>query len=187
MAFVLGDRPIQPLTAQQAMQMLEAGIIPEDNRLELLHGMLTEKAVKSPEHCELKNRLVEWLWNAEEHRVRVEGVLRVADDTSLPEPDIAVVERTDYLHEHPYGALLVIEVAKTSLKIDSEIKPPLYAGAGIPECWVVDIVAQRVRVFRDPSADGYASYSTYGPTGTLQPLAVDVEPLDLAVLFDGLR
>jgi hypothetical protein len=43
MAIVLGDRPIQPLTAQQAMQMLEAGIIPEDNRLDLLHGMLTEE------------------------------------------------------------------------------------------------------------------------------------------------
>jgi Uma2 family endonuclease len=187
MPFTLGDRPIQPLTVEQARTMLEAGIIPEDNRLELLHGMLTEKAVKSPEHCELKNRLAEWLGHPKRHRVRVEGALRVADETSLPEPDIAVVERDDYLHAHPYGALLVIEVARTSLKTDAEIKPPLYAGAGIPECWVVDVNAGRVRVFRDPTPDGYATYTTHGPTGMLQPLEVDVEPLDLQALFDGLR
>ncbi|MDA0184691.1 Uma2 family endonuclease [Solirubrobacter phytolaccae] len=187
MAFVLGDSPIHPLTADEVMRMLDAGIIPKDNRFELLHGMLTEKAVKGPDHCELKSRLAEWLWNPGSHRVRIEGVIRVADDTSLPEPDIAVVERADHLHEHPYGALLVAEVAKTSLKTDTQIKPPLYAEAGIPECWVVDIKAGRVRVFRDPTPDGYATYTTHGPTGTLQPLEVDVEPLDLAALFDGLR
>jgi Uma2 family endonuclease len=187
MAFMLGDRPIQPLTAEQALQMLELGVIPEDNRLELLHGMLTEKAVKSPEHCELKSRLAEWLWNPAAHRVRVEGALRVADDTSLPEPDVAVVPRGDYLQAHPFGAVLVIEVAKTSLAIDTEIKPPLYAGADIPECWVVDVSAKRIRVFRDPMPDGYASYSTHGPTGTLQPLQVQVDPLDLEALFAGLR
>ena len=81
----------------------------------------------------------------------------------------------------------MIEVAKTSLKIDSEIKPPLYAGAGSPR-----LLGRRRR--RPPRArlprpepDGYATITTHGPTGTLQPLAVDVEPLDLAALFDGLR
>jgi Uma2 family endonuclease len=187
MAFMLRDRPIQPLTAVQVMRMLEAGIIPEDNRFELLHGLLTEKAVKSSEHCEFRSRLAEWLWNPQEHRVRVEGALQIADETSLPEPDIAVLRRDDYLRAHPVGAMLVIEVAKTSLAIDTEIKPPLYAGAGIPECWVADVNARRIRVFRDPTPKGYASYSTHGPTGTLQPLQVEVEPLDLQALFSGLR
>ena len=81
----------------------------------------------------------------------------------------------------------MIEVARTSLEIDTQIKPPLYAGAGVPDCWVVDVVARRVRVYRDPTADGYETITTHGPTGTLQPFAVDVEPLDLAALFDGLR
>ena len=187
MAFMLGDRPIQPLTVDQAMQMLEAGIIPEDNRLELLHGMLTEKTVKSPAHSVLKSRLAKWLWQRDAYEVRIEDALRVADGTSLPEPDIAVVENGDYLRQHPYGAFLVIEVAKTSLKIDSEIKPPLYAGAGIPDYWVVDVDARRVIVHRNPTTDGYTSVATHGPTGTLQPLHVDVEPLDLRALFDGLR
>lgn len=187
MAFTLGDRPIQPLTVDQAMQMLEAGIIPEDNRLELLCGMLTEKAVKAPEHAVLKGRLARWLGYPDGYEVRIEDSIRVADDTSLPEPDIAVIERGDYLRIHPYGAFLVIEVAKTSLKIDTEIKPPLYAGAGIPECWVVDVNARRVVVYREPAADGYVSVTTHGPTGTLQPLAVDVASLDLEALFAGLR
>ena len=58
---------------------------------------------------------------------------------------------------------------------------------GVPDYWVVDVVARRVRVYRDPTPDGYETITTHGPTGTLQPLAVDVEPLDLAALFDGLR
>lgn len=187
MAFVLGDSPIHPFTVDEVMQMLEAGILPEDNRLELLHGMLTEKAVKGPEHSVLKGRLATWLWSRAAYEVRIEDAIRVADDTSLPEPDIAVVEHGDYLREHPYGAFLVIEVAKTSLKIDMEIKPPLYAAAGIPECWVIDVNARRVHVHRDPTPDGYDKITAHGPTGTLQPLAVDVEPLDLSALFDGLR
>jgi len=187
MAFMLGDRPIQPLTVDQAMQMVEAGIIPEDNRLELLHGMLTEKTVKSPEHSVLKSRLAKWLRQADAYDVRIEDALRVADDTSLPEPDIAVVEHDDHLQQHPYGASLVIEVAKTSPKIDTQIKPPLYAGAGIPDYWVVDVDARRVIVHRNPTADGYASVTSHGHTGTLQPLVVDAEPLDLEALFDGLR
>ena len=187
MAFTLGDSPIHPFTVDDVMQMLEAGIIPEDNQFELLHGLLTEKAVRSPAHCELKTRLAEWLGTSEAYRVRVEGALRVADDTSLPEPDVAVVQRAYRLEMHPAGALLVIEVAKTSLKTDTEIMPPLYAGADIPECWVIDVEAGRVRAFRDPTPDGYATYTTHGPTGTLAPLAVDVEPLDLAGLFVGLR
>ena len=95
MAVVLGDRPIQPLTAT-ALQMLEAGIIPEDNRLELLHGVLTEKSVKSPEHGELKPACPVAM-GRDGHRP-VEDALRVADDISRPSRT-SRSSTGDYLHE----------------------------------------------------------------------------------------
>ena len=64
---------------------------------------------------------------------------------------------------------------------------PLYAATGIADYWVVDVNARRVIVHRDPTEAGYATITTHGPTGTLRPLEVDVEPLDLTTLFDGLR
>jgi Uma2 family endonuclease len=187
MAFVVGDRPVRPFTADQALQLLEVGVLPDRNSLELLHGVLTEKAVKGLEHEELKTRLIMWLAGARDSVLRVEGPIRVEDATSLPEPDLAAVEPGNYLVDAPHGAKLVIEVAKTSLKFDIEIKAPLFAATGIPDYWVVDVVARRVHVHRDPTSNGYATISTHGPCGPLAPLEVDVPPLDLAVLFDGLR
>jgi Uma2 family endonuclease len=185
MAIVLGDRPARPLTVDEVMRMLEAGIIDESERVELLHGVLWEKAVKSPQHGELKRRLVRWLGESEAWTVHVEDPLVLPDGISLPEPDIAVVPEGDYLDAHPTSALLIIEVALTSLKIDLTVKPSLYALLGV-EAWVVDVAAQHVHVFREPGPEGYARETVFGPVGMLAPLAVDVEPLDLAALFDGL-
>ena len=67
-----------------------------------------------------------------------------------------------------------------------QIKPELYAAAGVPDYWVVDGMAKRVRVFREPRGDGYASRTALGPGGFAEPVAVDVPPLDLAELFRGL-
>jgi hypothetical protein len=70
--------------------LVAAGILDDDEPVELLHGMLTEKSVKSPEHEELKTRLIRWLDPAADaHRVRVGGAFIVPDRISLPEPDIA--------------------------------------------------------------------------------------------------
>ena len=99
MAFVLGDRPVRPLTADEVLGMVEAGILSPKERVELLHGVLTEKSVKTPGHEEIKRRLVRWLNPAnDDHWVRVEGAFIVPDRTSLPEPDLAAVPPGDY-HE----------------------------------------------------------------------------------------
>jgi Uma2 family endonuclease len=186
MSFVVGDRPVRPLTADEVMRMVDAGILSEDERVELLHGALVELSPKSPEHAEIKARLVEWLYSPGRHKVRTEDALAVPDRTSLPEPDVAVVERGEYVRAHPATARLVIEIAITLRMIDTKVKPPLYAAAGVPEYWVVDVPAKRVRMFREPGPEGYASETGIGPDGRIEPLAVDVEPLDLAELFRGL-
>jgi Uma2 family endonuclease len=187
MAFTLGDRPVRPLTADEVLRMVEAGILAEDRRVELLLGVLTELSPISPQHAGIKARIVRWLDAAvPRYTVRTEDPLVVPDRTSLPQPDIAVVEPGDYLLAHPDGALLVIEVAWSSLEIDTKIKPGLYAAAGVPDYWVVDVAAKRVRAFREPGGDGYASKAVLGPAGAIDPVAVDVSPLDLADLFRGL-
>lgn len=187
MAFVVGDRPVRPLTADEVMRMLEAGILDEDEPVELLHGVLTKASAKTPQHEELKMRLVRWLDStAEGHRIRVEGAFVVPDPTSLPEPDIAVVEPGSYASAHPSTALLMIEVAVSSLRTDTAIKPALYAAAGVPEFWVVDVAAKRLIVFREPTPTGYATETVLTTTDSVEPMRLDVPPLDVGALFEGL-
>ena len=187
MAFVLGDRPVRPLTADEVLGMVEAGILSPKERIELLHGVLTEKAVKTPGHEELKMRLMRWLDpTADGHRVRIEAAFVVPDRTSLPEPDIAVVAPKNYARAHPSAALLVIEVAVSSLRIDTTVKAALFAAADVPDRWVVDVDAKRLRIFREPVPGGYATEIVRGPDGYAEPLSVDVPPLDLAEVFEGL-
>lgn len=188
MALALEDRPIRPLTADEVMRMVEAGILPERG-YELLHGVLTEVSQESPEHVAVSLRIQRWLapaFAADRYLVRPAFPIVVPDRTSLPVPDIAVVEPGIDPKRHPETAHLVVEVALTSLRIDLRVKPPLYAAAGVQEMWVVDVAKRRVEVFTDPTASGYVQCRTVDPPGRLQPVALDVEPLDLAELFAGL-
>jgi Uma2 family endonuclease len=189
MALTVGDRAVRPLTADEVLRMVELGILSEDEPVELLHVVLTAVTPQSVAHVAVLQRLQRWLAPlvvAGAHDVRIQVPLAVPDRTSLPEPDVAVVERDDSLLAHPTSALLVIEVAVSSLRTDTRIKLPLYALAGVPELWVVDIDARRVRVFADARDGSYASEVRAGPDGLLRPAALDIGALDLARLFAGL-
>lgn len=97
-----------------------------------------------------------------------------------PEPDLAIVRGgpRDYA-DHPATAQLVVEVADSSLDFDTNEKRLLYATAGIPEYWVVDINGRRLLVFRDPQAGDYATQLVFAPgdnvtpTGTTGAVLVD--------------
>lgn len=189
MALAADDRPIRPLTADEVIRMEEAGILGGDERVELLHGSLTEKPVKTPAHEVVKSRLLDWLrpgWTASAYLVRIEAPLVVRDRLSLPEPDIALVEPRDYLAHHPAWALLVIEVAVTSSAIDLHVKPPLLAAAGVPEMWVVDVPGRRVHVFTHPRLDGYGDARIVEGDATLEPTSIETRALVVAALFEGL-
>jgi Uma2 family endonuclease len=110
----------------------------------------------------------------------------VPDRTSLPEPDLSVVTAGGPPREHPTVALLAIEVSVSSLMTDTEVKSRLYAGAGIPEFWVVEPEVHRLRVYSTPCGDEYSAMTTLSPPGTLAPSTLRVEPIDLAALFAGL-
>src|SRR5438093_7932661 len=82
------------------------------------------------------------------------------DDTSEPEPDVAVVRGTlrDYVAAHPADPVLVVEVALTSLDFDREHKASLYARAGRPEYWIVNLVDRVLEVRREPAPEPSAPY-----------------------------
>jgi Uma2 family endonuclease len=189
MALTVADRAVRPLTADEVLRMVELGVLSEDEPVELLHGVLTEVSPKSPAHEAVKLRLSRWLapgMAAGTYDVRVEAPIVVPDRTSLPEPDVAVVAAPGDPLRHPTTALLVIEVAVSSLAIDTTVKPALYAAAGVPELWVVDVEARRVRRFNDPAAGAYARVQDLEPPAGVRPQDVAVGSLDLCLLFAGL-
>ena len=168
--------------------MGEAGILDEDEPVELLDRVLVATNAKSPPHETVVLRLGRWLAPlvvAGAHDVRRESPIVVPDRTSLPEPDLAVHVRDDAVR-HPTTALLAIEVAVSSLRTDLAVKPRLYAAAAVPEYWVVDVEGQRLERFTRPGAGGYLHRETITAPALVVPLAVPDEPLDLSMVFAGL-
>ena len=106
-----------------------------------------------------------------------------------PEPDLAVVAGPPRANPtHPTTALLVIEVSDTTIDYDTTTKAELYAAAGIPDYWVLDLVSRRLLVFRDPApvtAGGaaYRTHRTYGPVDTVAPLAAPAAAIPVADLL----
>ena len=103
------------------------------------------------------------------------------DEESAPEPDLAVVagRRSDYRTGHPTSAMLVVEVADSSVRFDREDKGSLYARARVPEYWIVNLVDRVVEVYRDPGADTsaahgwrYRSAMRLGPAETVEPVGL---------------
>lgn len=184
MALTYGDRDVRPLTANEVLRMVDAGILGEDEPVELLQGVLTAVSPTSPAHGTVKTRLIGWLAPvvaAGGCALRVEEPLAVPDGTSLPEPDLAVVQ-DDSVIGHPTAALLVVEVAVTSRSLDLEVKPALYAGAS-PEYWVVDVPKRCVHAFADPADGRYATRSLAREGDTLRACAVGAPPLDVTKLL----
>lgn len=138
-------------------RMVELGLIREDERVELLEGVIVRMTPQDRPHARITSRLNRWIVEAlpgATHSVRVQLPLSVSDD-SEPEPDLAVVREEDERtspREHPVSALLVIEVADRSLRKDRELKSRIYARAGVPEYVLVDVARKALEVRTHPDA-----------------------------------
>lgn len=188
MALTVDGRAIFPLTAEHVIQMVNAGILGEDDPVELLDGVLSRVSPKSMQHQVVIGRLFRWLVtqpSGARHEVLTEAALRVPEATSLPEPDLLVLPPGASVTEPPRTALLVAEVAVTSHTIDLGRKAELYAAAGVPEYWVVDVPDQCVARFSAPAGGRFTQQAALAPPAALRPLAIDAEPLELATLFAG--
>jgi Uma2 family endonuclease len=164
---VLPPSKVRPLQRAEYDRLVGLGMF-RGEKVELLHGQLVTMSPQGEPHVFSVTRLTKLLVRAlgDRAEVRVQAPF-AASAVSEPEPDVAVVAPGDYLDEHPVRAHLLIEVADSSLQDDRRIKGPLYAAAGVPEYWIVDLAGGAVEVHREPVADGYASVSRHGRGETL--------------------
>jgi len=164
------ERP-RRLTRAQYDAIVAAGLL-DDERVELLEGVIVSMSPNEPPHASPVQLLTEILMPALVGRasVRIQLPL-IAADESEPEPDVAVVPLADYARQHPSSAILIIEVADTSLRKDRLIKGPLYAKSGFREYWLVNVRSKTVEVHRGASPDGWASITRHAVGETLHPEA----------------
>lgn len=164
------------VTRARYWQLVRDGTIGPDDRVELLDGVIVAMSPQSPSHAGVVRKLTQWLAAA----VGTRGSLQVQlpldlGDTTVPEPDVALVSGRpeDYMTAHPTTALLVVEVADSSLLQDRLTKAPLYAAAGVPEYWLVNLRDPCVEVYRQPLAHErrYAETRLLRPGDGLAPLA----------------
>jgi Uma2 family endonuclease len=169
--------PRHRLTVADYHRLGEAGILGEDDRVELLEGQLVDMSPIGPRHALAVDALNELLVFAVAGRahVRVQNPVTL-DNGSEPQPDLTVVRRpwSGYPRAHPGPAdvLLLIEVADSSLELDLGAKRAIYARAGIAEFWVVDLTTDTVLVHRDPDGDGYRSVTPVQAPGVLDVRAL---------------
>jgi len=158
------ERVRHRFTVDQYRRMGEAGIFDEEDRVELLDGEIIETTPIGSRHAGHVNRLNTLLHEQIEREVvvSVQNPLQLGE-FSEPEPDLAVLrERADsYAGRLPAArdALLVVEVAESSLDDDRNTKIPLYARHGVPVVWLLDLEKRRVEVYANPSQDGYLDHS----------------------------
>jgi Uma2 family endonuclease len=183
--------PVRRFTVDEYHRMLQSGIIPVGERCELLDGWIVLKMTRSPLH-DLALGLVE-----DEIGRRLpqswfrRGQSAVTTTESEPEPDLAVVRgrRREYDTHHPGPAAigLIVEIADSSLSQDRTVKGPLYARAGIPIYWIVNLVDRILEVYTDPTGPdpnpAYRQRQDY-PVGVLVPLVLDGTEIDRIPVAD---
>ena len=146
--------PIWRFTIAQYHQMIDCGVLAEDAPIELLSGCLIQKMTKNPPH-RLTTRLVREALEAivpEGWYVEAQEPITLSD--SEPEPDLAIIQGNprDYPDRHPNATevALIIEVADSTLERDRTIKRTIYAAAGIPEYWIINIRDRQIEIHRSP-------------------------------------
>jgi Uma2 family endonuclease len=178
--------PRRVFTVAELEQMTAAGILLEDERIELIGGEVVPMSPKGNQHEVLKAALtVYWARKLpDDLMVVTETTFRFTEDTYL-EPDFVFYPKVSGLKNLSAGtARLVVEVADSSLAYDLGRKANLYAGFGIDELWVIDAVKLQTRIHREPMVTGYRDISDHGPISRLVPrfepeLAVTLSELEL--------
>jgi Uma2 family endonuclease len=170
-------------------KMGEYQVFEPDARIELLNGGMIEMAPIGPFHGGCVKTLIHLL----SRQMAGAALLSVQDpiqlsDLSEPQPDLALLHLVShfYRQKHPTAAdiFLVIEVADSSAKHDRETKIPLYGRHGIIECWLVDLMAKQVEVYRQPTAQEYAEKRVLRSGDLLSPSQLPQIQIAVSELFD---
>jgi Uma2 family endonuclease len=174
-------------------RLVEAEILGPEDRIELLGGHMIVKEPQYSPHAtaiQLVQRTLDRAFGPS-WSVRSQLPIALAED-SEPEPDVCVVrgDPRDYRDAHPERPVLIVEVSLSRLAFDREHKGSLYARAGITDYWIVNLADRRVEIYREPMADGAASFGwrygrsvTLGPDERLSPLAALAAEIAVADLL----
>ncbi len=156
----------------------------DGRRVQLVDGVVIEMSPMGAPRADVVTQLTRWLIRtaADEILVRVQLPLALSVDGE-PEPDFALVPSGRHRGDHPSTALLVIEVADSSLAFDLGPKALLYARAKIPEYWVIDLEREETVVHRTPRAGKYTSVRKHGTRHQLVSVAVPSVRVQLAALM----
>lgn len=172
--------PVCRFSVSQYHEMIAAGILTHDDPVELLEGWLVPKMVKNPPHSTARHlttkaleRMVPSSWH-----VRSQEPITLSD--SEPEPDVAIVHgdpgQYELSHPGPETVALVVEVADASLGRDRSIKNQVYARAGIPVYWIVNLQERRIEIYTNPSGPvevpDYRRHEDYA-AGSEVPLIIE--------------
>lgn len=174
------DASLSRWTVRQYQRMVETGILTVDDKVELLENYVVLKMPRNPPHDNAVDRITEVLYPFKPTGWRLRNQSAITLSDSQPEPDFAFVRggMSTFAARHPGPADvgLLIEVADSSLLRDRQDKARIYARAGIPIYWVVNLVDRRVEVFSDPDPSAnppaYRSRQAYD-RGDQVPLVLD--------------
>ena len=165
----LDPKDVRPLSRKEYERMAELGMF-EDERVELLRGTVVKMSPQGGHHATVTAWFSQRLSIALGMTVEVRPQLPfAASDWSEPEPDIAIATRDRSLRDHPSRALLLIEIADSSLRRDRGLKLGIYAEAGVPEYWIVNVTTMTVEVYTEPREGGYARVEQLRDGDVLHP------------------
>lgn len=171
--------PIQKrfVTIDEYHRMGEEGAFPPDARVELIRGEIIEMSPIGPAHAGSVRRFIRnFTTRLNPHAiVDAQNPVEMREQESEPQPDITLLRLQDDLYSAatptPGDTLLVVEVADSSLSFDRRVKMHLYAEAGIPESWLVDLKSGTLFVYRQPTPEGYQDVHAYRRGDSVAPEA----------------
>jgi Uma2 family endonuclease len=173
-------------TREEYERLVEAGAF-EGWKIELVDGILYDMMAQGPAHSSAVQKLLRELRavaSGKDLDVRPQMPLAVSDD-SLPEPDVAVVpaDPDDYARFNPAEAVLVVEVAQSSLSYDRSVKLAAYSRSSIPEYWILNLTSWQLEVYRAPAGNRYGSRTVLTLADEVSPQFAPEASIPVAKLF----
>lgn len=181
-----GSLALPLYTVEEYFSLVDGGRLDADAKVELLEGVIVEVPTQTPRHAVTLGLVERALRDVVPGSIRTQ-VPFIASSVSSPDPDLVVVagEILDYAEHHPTEALLVVEVSLTSLAVDRLSKSRIYAGAGVPEYWIVNLQDHVLEVHRAPNIESrvFEEMAVLSPGQTVTPLAAPVSSIKVSDLL----
>jgi Uma2 family endonuclease len=171
-----GLTPIWHMSVDQYHAMIDKGILGPDDAVELLEGVLVQKVSINPPHRISALAVFRALFQVVSAGWYVDKEAPVTFSASEPQPDVAVIrgDTRDYPARHPgpEDVALIVEVAEATLARDRVVKKRIYATAGIPFYWLIDLINRKIEVYSEPQSGNYQRSIVYGPDDSV-PVILD--------------